>query len=282
MGDRLPSTRQLARELDVDHRVVLAAYRALAEEELVELRPRGGVYLAARPARGGVPPLPWRWFADVLARGLAHEIPGPELPEWLRRCSETLRLRALAVATTRDQGGGIARELADDFGLEVDVLSRAELERASRPPLVLRRADLIVSTEAHREWLAALAHAHRKPLVIVEVRPDLLAREWALLFRVPVFAVVADEAFGEMLRRFFADVAGAENLRVLVLGRDDLSTIPADAPTYVTQRARARLGETPLPGRVLRPGRTISAHSARELFAFIVRSNVEALRGPDD
>ena len=82
---------------------------------------------------------------------------------------------------------------------------------------------------------------------MIDVRPDLVRGEWSLLFRRPVYAVVADTAFGEMLRRFFADVPGAKNLHILVLGRDDLDTIPDDAPTYVTQRVRATAEWAELP-----------------------------------
>ena len=100
-GDRLPASRDLATEFDVDYRLVIAAYKALAEEGLVELRPRGGIYVAAAGApQGGIPPLPERWLAEVLVEGLAREIPGPELHEWLRRVVETLRLRAVAITTT--------------------------------------------------------------------------------------------------------------------------------------------------------------------------------------
>lgn len=41
-GDRLPSARDLVAEFEVDHRVILSAYRELAGEQLVELRQRGG------------------------------------------------------------------------------------------------------------------------------------------------------------------------------------------------------------------------------------------------
>ena len=40
-GDRLPSGRDLAAEFRVDHRVVLAAYRALSGEGLIETREIG-------------------------------------------------------------------------------------------------------------------------------------------------------------------------------------------------------------------------------------------------
>lgn len=276
-GDRLPSARSLAHEFGADHRLVVAAYKEVAAEGIVELRPRGGVYVAAHSVHErGIPPLPERWFAELLEGGLAREIPGPELSEWLRRCTETLRLRAVVIAATADQAHGLCRELTDDFGFEADAFVADEV-RGKPHPLALRRADMIITTGAHASWVTELAAEVRKPLTVIEVRPDLAAGEWALLLRRPVYAVVATAAFGEILLRFFADVPGVENLRVLVLGRDDLMAIPADAPTYVTQGARRELGKTALPGRVLPAARTIAAQSARELFAFIVRSNIEAM-----
>jgi DNA-binding transcriptional regulator YhcF (GntR family) len=281
-GDRLPSARDLAQELELDHRLVLAAYRALAHEGLVELRQRGGIYVAARPSSAdGVPPLPATWFAEVLAQGLTREIPATELSEWLRRCTETLRLRAAVVSSTSDQGAGLCRELADDFGFDAECIAVDEVRGVDRAPLGIRRADLIVTTAAHQERVRALGDELRKDVCVIDVRPDLVRGEWSLLFRRPVYAVVADAEFGEILRRFFSDVPGSANLRILVLGRDDLGEIPDDAPTYVTQEARVRLGGITIRGRVLPAARTISPASARALLEFIVRSNIEALqRGP--
>ena len=277
-GERLPTSRELAAEFDVDYRLVIAAYKALASEGLVELRPRGGIYVAdAGAPRAGHPPLPEAWLAEVLTEGIAREIPGPELHEWLRRSVETLRLRAVTITTTLDQGYGLCRELRDDFGLEADALLAEELLDAAESPLSLRRADLLVTTDAHAEQARALATELGRAAIVVQVRPELAGGEWALLLRRPVYAVVASEQFGEMLRRFFDGVPGVGNLRILVLGRDDLQQIPAGAPTYVTQRVRAELGDIRIPGRILPPARTIAAESAREIFTFIVRSNVEAM-----
>jgi DNA-binding transcriptional regulator YhcF (GntR family) len=277
-GDRLPASRELASEFESDYRMVIAAYKTLAAEGLVELRPRGGIYVAAIGApRSGIPPLPESWLADVLTEGIGREIPGPELHEWLRRSVETLRLRAVAIATTLDQGYGLCRELRDDFGLESDTLLAESVRGVAELPLSLRRADLLVTTEAHSEWVGALADDLRKRAIVVKVRPELTGGEWALLLRRPVYAVVSSAEFGEMLRRFYATVPGIENLRILVLGRDDLREIPPEAPTYVTQRARAELGDVRIPGRVLPAARTIAAASAREIFSFIVRANIEAM-----
>lgn len=125
--------------------------------------------------------------------------------------------------------------------------------------------------------MRALATELRKAVVVIDVRPELQGGEWALLLRRPVFAVVSTPEFGEMLRRFYAEVPGIENLRVLVYGRDDLGAIPEGAPTYLTQGVRAQLGDARIPGRVLPAARTIAAPSAREIFAFIVRANIEAM-----
>ena len=47
---------------------------------------------------------------------------------------------------------------------------------------------------------SASAASCEKPVIAIEVRPDLVAGEWAMLLRQPVWAVVATPAFGEMLR----------------------------------------------------------------------------------
>lgn len=114
-------------------------------------------------------------------------------------------------------------------------------------------------------------------MIVVEVRPELLGGEWALLLRRPVYVVVATPEFGEMLRRFYAHVPGIEHMRLLVHGRDDLSAIPEGAPTYVTQRVREQLAGASIKGRILPAARTISAASARQIFAFVVRANIEAM-----
>ncbi|MEP6991963.1 MAG: GntR family transcriptional regulator [bacterium] len=277
-GDRLPSARELSGEFGVDSRLVVAAYKQLETEELVELRPRGGAYVMPRPAgESGFAPLPEAWLVDVLVQGLARELPGPELHEWLRRCVETLRLRTAVVTTTDDQGYGLCRELRDDFGFESEGMLADDVRGMDAVPLPIRRADLLVTTQAHASWMQTLAVELRKPVIVVDVRPELLGGDWALLLRRPVYVVVATPQFGEMLLTFFAKLPGIENLKVIVHGRDDLSVIPEGAPTYITQRVRTELQGVRIPGRVLPAARTIATESAREIFAFVVRSNMEAM-----
>ena len=277
-GERLPSARELVNEFQVDHRLIVAAYRQLEEQGIVTIRGRGGVYVASSTANlAGLPPLPMKWFVDVLTEAFAYEIAAPELHEWLRRLIETLRLRAVVISTTPDQVAGLARELRDDFGLTAHGFSGSELDGVSPYPASLRRADVIVATRAHAHLATAIADAVEKPLVLIDVRPDLVAGEWALLLRQPVWAVVGGTEFEEMLRTFFAGVQGAENLQIMVLGRDDMSIIPDGAPTYVTQHARDQLAGTPMRGRILPAARIIATESARALFDFIARANLDSM-----
>jgi DNA-binding transcriptional regulator YhcF (GntR family) len=276
-GDRLPSARELVAEFEVDHRLILAAYKQLAAEGLVDVRERGGVYVAlATPRNAHAPQIPLNWVIDTFADAYAREVPALSLVTLLQRSIETLRLRAVVISTTADQVSGLARELRNDFGLEAEGVVGASLRDVSVYPSIVRHADVIVVTEAHAELGKQLSEALGKPCISITVRPDLVIGEWAMLLRQPAWAIVATPEFGDMLLRFFAGVKGIENLTILVHGRDDLSTIPEGAPVYVTHRVRAELDGEEIRGRLLPAARTISLESARALFDFIVRANLRA------
>jgi len=277
-GDRLPSARELVGEFHADHRIILTAYRQLAAEGLVQVRERGGIYIAATNDAIGFPLGTGEVFVDILTTGFGHEIAGPALHDWLRRVTETLRLRALVVATTRDQMAGLSRELRDDFGLAADGIIGSELAVERPLPSIARRADVVIATRAQASLGERVANELARPLLFVDVRPDLVAGEWALLLRRPAWAIVGSAEVGDMLRQFFSDVPGAENLQVLVFGRDDLGVIPEGAPTYATPAVREQLDEARLRGRLVPPARTIATESARTIFRFIVRANIEAMR----
>ena len=277
-GSRLPSARKLASELAVDQRVLLAAYRELASEGVVEMRSRGGIYISERP-EGAAPAVLENWLSDMFAHGVARDIPVPELHEWMRRSVETLRLRAVAFEVTEDQTMGLCRELRDDYGLEATAEHPAVLTNTDELPIEVRRADLLVTTPRHEKLVRAVANQLGKTCVVTAVRPDLISGEWRLLLGAPVYLIIADRGFEATLKRFFAGTTGEENLRILVACEDDLAGIPPDAPTYVTRGARAKLGDQRIPGRIIPAPRLLSAATSREITGFIVRANLRALRG---
>jgi DNA-binding transcriptional regulator YhcF (GntR family) len=277
-GDRLPSARELEAEFDTDHRIVLAAYRELVDEGLVELRPRGGIYVAAnRAVASGAPLPPESWLVDVLTQGIAREIPLTELHEWLRHSVESLRLRAAVIQSTPDQIAGLCRELQDDYGLEAEGVDATRLSDSGDLPIEIRYADLLVTTEGHRDLVEPIAKRLGKELIVTDLRPDLIGGDWRMLLRKPIYVVAEDPRFIELVRGYFADTPGAENLRFLIAGRDDLSVIPDGAPTYVTRSAREHLGDTPIRGRILPTARAFSAATSREIIRCIVRRNLDVI-----
>jgi DNA-binding transcriptional regulator YhcF (GntR family) len=275
-GDRLASARDVAAELGADPRVVLAAYRVLASDGLVELRERSGIFVSAPPRPTGVPILSAPWVVDVFTEAVTRGVPAMEVPRWLRLTLESVRLRALVVAATIDQVAGMVGELRDSFGLEAVGMESDRVLAGVAPP---RGAtfDLVVTTQGSAEAGRKAADAAGVPLLVAGVRADLIGGEWRALLGAPAFVVVVDARFGEAVRGFFKETPGSHNLRFLVLDQDDLSVIPAGAPTYLTRAARDRLAGGPLPGRAVTSARVFDAASVREILSVVVRANLAVL-----
>lgn len=277
-GGRLPSARELALELDADPRVVLAAYRTLESEGLVELRQRSGIFVTRTTSAGhGSQDLPADWMVEVLLQGLRHGRPALTMPDGLHRCLETVRLHAAVIECNADQLYSVPAELRRDYGIEVTALDVDSLDANGRPPAALRRADLLVTTPFHKAQVDRLGQILGTPKVVITMCTDLFVEVGRLLPNRVVYFVVVDHRMAAKLRRLFDGAPGAANLRLLVLGEHDLSAIPEDAPTYLTQLARQRVGDTPLLRRIWPEARIFSEESSRHLLSFIVRANLQAL-----
>lgn len=275
-GARLSSARELVEEFKVDNRLILSAYRELAEDGLVDIRERGGIYVGRHPDGTTAATVPVKWLSETIAGGIARGISAPDLAECLRRLVETVRLHVVVISSTEDQVAGLCRELREDFGLAAEGLPAALVKEEDVVAPILRRADVVIATTGHADTGERLAREHSLTCIVIDVRPDLVTGEWAMLLRQPVWAVVATPEFGRLLKAFFANTEGSENLKVLVLGQDDLGQIPAGAPTYVTHRVRESSGAEAIRGRIQPPARTIDAPSATRICEFIVRANFRA------
>lgn len=291
-GDRLPSVRIAAREFDVDPRLVLAAYRDLESDGLVELRARSGVFVASHPALDAAPAKADErganrrtdWLIDRLAESLAAGIPAPMFVEQTRRSLETLRLRAVVLDRNDDQLWSTADELKRDYGFETDVVDVDRVRRRDALPAVVRRADLLV-TASPQAPIRAIAASAGVPLLEISMCPDLFAEVRRLVRTETVYFVVADPRFAVRLDTFLAPPRNKSRLRALVYNRDDLRQIPSTAPVYLTRLAREHMArdgaahgitDLPLLNRVIPDARVFSAESARQLLAFVVRANVAA------
>jgi len=180
------------------------------------------------------------------------------------------------VQASVDQIVGLCKELEDDYGFEASGVEAQALDDGAVPPELLY-ADLLVTTKGHESIVCELASRLDKPCIIVDIRPDLIGGDWRLLLNRPVYVVVHDARFVPAMLAFFATVPGADNIRPLVLGVDDLGCIPDDASTYVTRSARQQMKDVVIPGRLLPTTRLIASESARELLRFVVHANLEVL-----
>jgi DNA-binding transcriptional regulator YhcF (GntR family) len=262
-GDRLPSTREMAADLDADPRVVADAYRVLAADGLVELRPRAGVFVAQATAAPGAADAPSAvWLADVVAEGVRRGVPAPVLAAALAQATESRPLQAAVVGATVDQAVGIARELRDDFGIVATPFVLDQLP-PGEPPAVAGPGAAPRRHRVHRRTGAAAGRPAGVRALVIDVRPDLLSPEWRLLLReaqrAALYVVIADPRFGSLVHTFLRGADGAENVRVLVAGSDDVGQIPEGAGG-VRDRGGARAARAHAASH---PARRPGAHAQR-------------------
>jgi hypothetical protein len=210
---------------------------------------------------------------------LADGTPAPAAPDRLHRLVDSLRLRAVAVECNDDQLSALVAELRTDYGLEttgveVDALARSAAD--ATPALAVRRAHILVTTPFHAGRVKEVAGTLGKPWLAASTRTDMPAEIARLLLSGPVYVVVSDVRFAVKLGRVFASSPGASQLRALVVGRDATGGIPPEAPVFITDLARARLGNDPLARRGMPEPHALSRASAEALLTFIVRANIAA------
>lgn len=278
-GDRLPPTRELAAEFGVNERVVLAALRILADEGFVNLRPRSGAYLVPpHPTSGSTLPDLGNWVVTMLIQARSRGLPPREVSEYIRRCLETRRLRAACIECNHDQLHLLCSELRE-HGYVTEPAEVRELA-AEEPLLALRRADVLVTTLFHVNVVKRAAARLDKPWIAVALRREIMREVARRLGDGPVYYLATDPRFERKLRRMLAPMAPLANLKVMLVGRDDLDTIPADVPMFVMASAREHLAAQWADSAKLRlmisPRRSLSDEAARDLLGFAVRANMAA------
>jgi DNA-binding transcriptional regulator YhcF (GntR family) len=278
-GDRLGSARQTAREVGTDYRMVVAALRGLERDGLLEIRPRGGIYVGRRappPRSRRLPGFGDRLVALVLDE-LACGLPVAAVAERLRHCLDTIGLRAACIECNDDQLDFLCHELQVGYGLESVAV---EIDRLrDEPPLAVRQADLLVSTTFHAGDVRRCAARLGKPCVIVTLDARRRADVTRLLAERPVYFIGTDRRWAAKARAIWACEPGAERLQALTLGQDPLESIPEDAALMVMPRARGLLAGNSLLERAL-PPRGFSRDTARQILSFLVQANLAGSRSP--
>jgi DNA-binding transcriptional regulator YhcF (GntR family) len=280
-GDRLPSMREVARQTGADHRVVARAYRALAEDGLVEVRGRSGITVAGGDGDGAgvvVEAERTRWLSGILEQAWTQRLPLHQLPDLLHRVVRPLR--CACVESTEDHEVAICAEIEEDFGLVPRPVRLDDDPAGNREVLehVLAEVDMVVTTAFHASEVAPVASQLRKPLVVVTVNPQLRERLVEILVHGDVIVVIADEGYMSRARAHMRGFEEGVHYRfVLAEDADVNAVLSAPSRALVTRAARRRLGLEGL--HLFSAGDPfLSEQTAREIAAAIVRINLAAER----
>lgn len=286
-GDQLPSYRVLSERWDVDHRMIARAYRALEAEGLVEIRGRSGVFLKEQERIGGeMLSETARWVASgVLVEAWQRRIKVPELPELIRRCTASARLRVACIESTEDHRFLLGRELREGFGFEsrsvpVELLPEHDPGEAVHGvqvddlPEAVRTADILVTTTFHAHQVRLVAEVLGKPHVSVSVHPVAVEMFLDRLREGPLTVVCVDPRFGDRVR----SIAGPEHesrIRVVLVGdRRAMRELDPGEPLLVSAAAQEQVSP-PLPS-IMGEVPAFSPEAAAELSFLLIRLNLEA------
>jgi len=251
----------------------------------VEVRGRSGVYLAPQDQFGGeLLAETARWLAGVLVEAWKRRLTIADVPELIRRCTQTATLRCACVESNEDQMTAYTAELAEQFGLDPYPVRIAPipLPRPDRSVEFhwvedeLRRCDLVVTTSYHARLVRKAAENVGIPAVVLTVNPDVVETIQKRLREGPLTVVAVEPSFGDRMRAMYADEA-PDRVRVVLVGdRAALAGLDEDEPVLLTRAARQELGpDADLP-LLLPHSPTFSPHTARELLGAIIRLNLEA------
>lgn len=240
-GDRLPSIRSTARETGVDHRAVAAAYRALEQEGLVEVRPASGVYVAEGDSSAAdvVLHATQEWVAEVLVEGWRRGFSRAEAAEMVMAAGSH-RLRCALVETAEDTRVALAAELEERLDLEVEAMTPE-----SATPDALGGIDLVVTSVFLGEPVRALAQRAGVPCVVAGINKEFAAAVDAILREGPVVGVVADPAMAERAEAYFSVTAHRGRIRMLLASEvESLNELErgSEEPVLATRAARRALG----------------------------------------
>jgi DNA-binding transcriptional regulator YhcF (GntR family) len=285
-GDRLPGVRDVARELDADHRAVAAAYRVLEEEGLVEVRGRVGVFVSRQERVGGqMPNETAEWLAAMLTEGRRRRVGFPDFPEFVRSSIARVPLRALCVESIEDSSAAVCLELKEEFGVESTPAHPDELaglRKRGRPdpsriPRAYHEVHFLVTSGFHAHVVKPAAEAMGKPFVMVTINGEM-ARivERRLQSGTPLTVIAVDAGFCDRLRQAYAGIVGPDSIRLVLAGDEAaIARLDRTEPVLATRAARRLLPDLDIP-LLLPRFPSISLETTRELAATIIRLNLEA------
>jgi hypothetical protein len=225
----------------------------------------------------------------VLVEAWKRRLTIADVPELIRRCTQTTTLRCACVESNEDQMTAYTAELQEQFGLDPYPvrISHLPLPRPDRSVEFhwveeeLRRCDLVVTTSYHARLVRKAAENVGIPAVVLTVNPDVVETIQKRLREGPLTVVAVEPSFGDRMRAMYADESPDRVRVVLADDHAGLRRLDPDEPVLLTRAARQHLAPGEELPMLLPHSPTFSPHTARELLGVIIRLNLEAAAAAD-
>jgi DNA-binding transcriptional regulator YhcF (GntR family) len=214
-GDQVPSVRRLADRTGMNRKTVHRAYRRLAQEGLLDVRPGSGTFVAeaSTVARGAAS------VGDLLravnrVRASAEELglAADHLASFLHvYLGDGLRGTRVAVAEcNEEQLGLISSELQATLGLDVRPVLLSRL--AADPASALRGTAGLVTTDCHRSEVTTVVEPLKLPVYRLALDPRFPRLLADRAREAPVVMVVRDCGFVSVFKRLLSQMAVPQDI----------------------------------------------------------------------
>jgi DNA-binding transcriptional regulator YhcF (GntR family) len=272
-GDRLSSIREMGKQLGRNPRTVRAAYAALEQEGLIEVRGRSGVFVARQEILGGdASEETARWLSGVVTEGWKRRIAVSALPGLVHRFTASRRVSCGLVDLIEDGIVALKHELEAEWGFEVRVVAPDALEQAGD-------VDFFAATSFYAASIHAAVEALGKPLVVLTVHPGLKEAVASRIRAGSLTVVAVDPRFADRIRVIYTADDASRVRFVAAADREGVAGLDPLEPVLLTRAARRRIGTVEL-SLIFPHSPTISPETARVLATMLVRRNVEGQGGP--
>jgi len=190
-GDQVPSVRRLADQTGMNRKTVHRAYRRLAREGLLDLRPGSGTFVAELLAAAN------RCRATAKGLGIRPEALAAFLQVHLGNGLRDVPL--VVTECNREQLGLIEQELRLVLGVRTRPVLLAEL--AERPERTLRGQAGVVTTDCHRTEVTGMVEGRAVPVYRLALDPRFPRQLIEQARQRPVLLVVRDRHFAPVFLR---------------------------------------------------------------------------------
>jgi len=207
-GDRLPSVRQLARQLKISRTTAERIHETLCEAMLAEARPRSGTFVATQQA-DRMPSTKWahdvyEFLTQTLARAQGLGLDAARFAQLVGALAQDASPRAgqpvcFPLVATRDTCECMARCFT-----EKDPIRFVQLSPTAPTIEVPRRARYVLSGYYSRREARKIAEALGSSLIYVRYNVNLLARSMAIPANEHRYFVTRDADNAETTRVFLA------------------------------------------------------------------------------